>query len=493
MSISNVAGEVRARLCCTCWGRWKMRKDNYGRSGSRRAQVAVAVFALLWVGGLAARDAFAAGSELSTEPIPMQTEEDLPTRTPPLIEIGPDFLGTGNIPRGIELPTGAVWTPALWIFGDYRTAVNYFDNGEAPYAAEWVNRLDIFANLQLSGTERVLLGMQPLHDDNEFTGDIWKPDANDGFQDSGFNADITTLFFEGEFGEIFPNLDPDDTGSLDYGFAVGRQLIFFQEGMMFNDTIDSVGITRDTVFIPNASVDTRITGLFGWNNLNRNDNKEIDDVYVVGLFTETDFRPTTTNLDVAYVFANDDDGGDGLFIGASATQRLGHWNTSFRGNVSIAMDGDSDEVSTGGLLFAETSRTLAYGDNVVYGNAFWGIDEFSSAARDELTGGPLGRVGLLFASVMLGAYGPPLSNQAQNVVGGSVDHQWFFNNHRTQLVLEAGGRIGTKSEIDDAGAIGGRFQQAIGRRVIVQLDAFVAAQENRDEGYGVRTELIFRF
>jgi len=452
---------------------------------------------LCFIACLFVQDVRAAGGEtsaLSDEPVPLLDEEDLPPRTPPIIEIGPDFLGTGNIPRGIELPTGAVWTPALWIFGDYRTALNYFDNGEAPHSEEWVNRLDIFANLQLSGTERILFGMQPLHDRNEFTGYIREPDRNDGWEDGGFNADITTLFFEGEFGEIFPNLDPDDTGSLDYGFAIGRQPIFFQEGMMFNDTIDSLGIVRDTVLIPNYSVDTRITALFGWNDINRNDNNQNNSSYTIGLFTETDFRATTTNLDVAYVFAKDRHGGDGLFIGASATQRLGLWNTSFRGNVSIATEGGNrEQVDTGGLLFAETSRTLPYSDNVIYGNAFWGIDKFTSAARDELAGGPLGRVGLLFAAVGLGAYGPALSNQAQDVVGGSVGHQWFFNNHRTQLVLELGGRIGTDSRIDDAGAIGGRFQQALSRRVILRFDAFTSVQENRDEGYGARTELLVRF
>lgn len=436
--------------------------------------------------------ALAASSELSTEPIPMKTEEELPERTPPLIEIGPDFLGKGNLPEAIELPTGAVWTPALWVFGSYRTALNSFDNGADPEVLEWANRLDIFANLQLSGTERLLLGMQPLHDGAEFSGYRWEPDDDDGSV-NGFNADISTLFFEGDFGELFPNLDPEDTGAYDIGFAVGRQPIFFQEGMMFNDTIDAVGITRDTVMIPGVSVDTRITALFGWNDIHRDDNSEDRDAYVFGLFTETDFMPTTTNFDVAYVTSDETNGGDGLYFGASATQRIGHWNTSFRGNLSVALDDESSAVSTGGLLFAEVSRTLPYSDNVVYGNAFWAVDEYSSAARGELAGGPLGRVGLLFAAVGLGNYGAPLSNRADKVVGGAVGHQWFFNDHRTQLVLEVGGRKGTSSEIPDAAAIGGRFQQAIGDRFVLQFDAFASIQEDRDEGYGARTELLIRF
>jgi hypothetical protein len=440
----------------------------------------------------AARHSWAAGSALSEEPIPLKDPEELPSRTPPIIEIGPDCLGTGNMPRGIELPGGAVWTPSLWVFGDYRSGINYFDNGQDDEVLEWANRLDLFANLQLSGTERILLGMSPLRSNSSFSGYTFEPDDRDGF-DNSLNADITTLFFEGEFGELFPNLDPEDTGSFDYGFAVGRQLIFFQEGMMFNDTIDSIGITRDTVIIPNTSVDTRLTALFGWDQIHRDDNQEDNDSFVVGLFSETDFRKSTTNLDVAYVISDESGGDDGLYVGASATQRIGLWNTSFRANASIAMEDESDAVSTGGLLFGEISKTLPYSEDVIYGNAFWGIDEYSSAARDDTAGGPLGRVGILFAAVGLGNYGAALSNRADDVAGGALGYQVFFNHNRTQLVFEVGGRKGTTSRIDDAAAIGARFQQAIGDRFVFQVDGFAALQEDRDEGLGLRAELLVRF
>lgn len=468
------------------------RCGRYRGMGSAWAWVGVGCLLFGLTATVGAPGASAAGSALSTEPIPMKTEKELPARTPPLIEIGPKFLGKGNLPEGIELPTGAVWTPALWVYGNYRTALNTFDNGADPQVIEWANRLDLFANLQLSGTERVLLGIQPLHDGSKFSGYRWKPDEGKQWV-NGFNGEVSTLFFEGDFGEIFPNLDPKDTGAYDVGFAVGRQPIFFQEGMMFNDTIDSVAITRDTVMIPNLSVDTRITGLFGWNNINRNNNLEDDKAYVFGLFTETDFMPTTTNLDFAYVTSDSGNGGDGFYAGASATQRIGKWNTSFRANLSVALGKETDAVSTGGLLFAEISRTLPHSDNVVYGNAFWGIDRYSSAARDELAGGPLGRVGLLFAAVGLGNYGAPLSNRADRVVGGAIGHQWFFNNHRTQFVLEVGGRKGTSDDVPDAAAIGGRFQQAIGDRFVLQFDAFTSVQDNRDQGFGARTELQVRF
>jgi hypothetical protein len=105
--------------------------------------------------------AFAAGSgsALSTKPIPMKKAHELPTRTPPLIEIGPRFLDTGNIDPGFTLPTGAVWQPALWVFGGFRTALQYFDNGPGQENQEWASRLDLFANLQFTATERILLGI----------------------------------------------------------------------------------------------------------------------------------------------------------------------------------------------------------------------------------------------------------------------------------------------------------------------------------------------
>ncbi|RDD62232.1 hypothetical protein [Ferruginivarius sediminum] len=434
----------------------------------------------------------AAGSELSDEPIPMATEDDLPARTPPLIEIGPDFLGTGNLPKGIELPTGAVWNPALWVFGSYRTALNYFDDGRNPETTEWANRLDLFANLRLTGTERILFGMSPLRDESEFSGYTFDSEVEEGW-DNEFNADITTLFFEGEIVEIFPDLDPDDSGALDLGFSVGRQPLFFQEGMMVNDTQDALGITRDTIIIPGLSVDTRVTALWAWNDVNRDDNDEDKDAQLFGVFTEGDWLTSTVQFDAAYV----DSDNDGLYLGASSVQRmaiLGQTvNTAFRANTSFALDDETSEVSDGTLLFAELSTTPHGTNNVLYGNAFWGIDEYSSASRDETAGGPLGQTGILFAAVGLGEYGSALSNRADNVMGAAIGYQMFFNDERTQVIFEAGGRAGTEDEENDQAAIGARVQQAIGDRFIVRADAFVSAQDIGDTGSGFRTEFVTRF
>lgn len=434
----------------------------------------------------------AESSEFSDEPIPMKTEEELPERTPPIIEIGPDFLGTGNIPEGIELPTGAVWTPALWVFGSYRTALQYFDSGSGAEQQEWANRLDLFANLHLTPTERLLFGVSPLRDQGQFTGCARKPDDRDCEQHANF--DVTTLFFEGEFGEIFPDLDPSDSRSLDVGFSIGRQQLFFQEGMMVNDTVDGIGITRDNIILPDI-VDIRVTGFWGWDNIERDDNRTDEEAQLFGLFTEADFRRTTTNLDMIYVASDGDDGagGDSFHVGGSAIQRFGLYNTAFRINQSFGLDNDDNETDDGTLIFAETSTTPPYTHDVAYLNGFWGIDNYSSAARDPTAGGPLGRVGILFAAVGLGNYGAALGNRADDSVGAAVGYQKFFNNQRTQVVFELGGRKETAGADSGAVAIGTRIQQAIGSRLVLQVDGFAAANENSADGIGLRTELLVRF
>jgi predicted NBD/HSP70 family sugar kinase len=64
----------------------------------------------------------------------------------------------------------------------------------------------------------------------------------------------------------------------------------------------------------------------------------------------------------------------------------------------------------------------------------------------------------------------------------------FFDGARRQVVIEAGGRTHK-----DAIALGGRLQQAFGKHTIIQIDTFVAGQEERSVGAGARTEVMFKF
>ena len=166
-------------------------------------------------------------------------------------------------------------------------------------------------------------------------------------------------------------------------------------------------------------------------------------------------------------------------------------------NTSVPLDRETPQTSRGTLLFSEISWTPPTTHDILYLNAFWGIDQFSSAARGFATGGPLGRTGILFAAVGLGRFGAALGNQADDAVGGSVGYQWFLDDTRKQLVLELGGRTNTTQTTDranqGAGAVGLRYQQAFGRHFIGRFDTFTAIQEEREQSYGVRLEWLTKF
>lgn len=428
----------------------------------------------------------APSSRLSDEPItPIYDGYE---RNPPLLELGQPFLDTGNIDPGFELPTGAVWQPQFLVFGDYRTAIQDYDNA-GTHVTEWSNRLNLFGQLRLSGTERLLIGIRPLDREGLFTGQQFEP--NKEWNDE-FNANIRTLYFEGDFGEIFPNLDETDSQKLDWGFSVGRMPILTQEGLLIDDTLDGIGIVRNSITLSDIA-NLRITGFYSWNQIHRDNNINDESAKLYALFTEWDTFYSTVTADFIYVDSEKITAGDGYYAGISSVQRIGHWNTSFRAAYSHAADNENAFVSTGTLLFAETSYSPKGTYDNLYINGFLGIDQFSSAARDPSSGGPLGRTGILFSSVSLGAYGSALSNRPDDAYGASIGYQKFLSGHRKQLIVELGGREETKGKDTGAIAVGARYQQAFGKHTILVVDGFISEWESTEGGSGIRTELRWKF
>lgn len=430
-------------------------------------------------------------SRISDDSAPVIDVHNYPQRPKPLLEWGNKFLGTGNIGKGIELPTGAVWQPSLLVFGTWRNGLQSFKNSAGVTTDEFATRLDLFANLQLSGSERILLGLRPLDSNGRFTSYQFSPDREDKWQ-SEENLDIQTLFFEGDFGEIFPNLDTKDQKNYDIGFSLGRQPLSYQAGMLINDNIDAIGITRNTL-LPKGGSDLQITFLFGWNDVHRGNNIETDDTQLYGLFVSTDRPKTTLNFDLVYVNDNSGDS-DGVFWGVSDVRRIGHYNLSTRLLGSHAINDESATVGDGNLLFAELSWVPAWTHDNVYINAFWGIDNFTSAARDPATGGPLGRTGILFAAIGLGNYGAPLGNQAQDAYGAAIGYQQFISPIKNQFIYELGFRKNEQEFNDDLSvAAAVRYSHVLTQRTLIQFDVFGSLNETLSDGHGFRFEVRTEF
>ena len=471
------------------------------------------------------------GSRLSDEYLPLQLDS-FPKRPKPLLELGPRFLETGRIGPGFTVPGGAVWRPSFLVFGTLRSGVGRFDDGTGA-TAEWANRLDLFGNLALTGSERVVFGLRPL----DRTGANGRPrfsgyTAPDGFQHQAYldwDA-VTQLFFEGDLGELLPALDPDDRRGLDLGLSIGRQPISFQDGLLVDDFIDAAGFTRNSVR-PGGVSNLRFTGLYGWNQIHRPGEGrphagEIpgSGARLLGAFTEVDWRVLTGALDVIYLRGGRagspvEDVNDGLHAGASIAGRPGSGavyaalrflaSVPFGSEPSGAGRADPGTRSNrGALFFSEVSWTPHRSDNFFYASGFYAAGEYRPAALDPRIPGPLARVGILFASPDLGGAPGALSPRSENVAGGAIGHQMFFAGQRRQLLVEGGARYSTAGCGGDSTACephalagGLRYQVAVGRRGVLVFDVFAArdllrrALEGAGGGFrlGGRAEVQIRF
>lgn len=420
--------------------------------------------------------------------------KNLPRRPQLAIELGDAFLGTGKLDPGFEVPiTGAVWQPRLWTYVINRTALQTFKDGRSGNQTETeiANRTDLFFNLQLTGTEKILLGLRPTDNNrpNRFTRYTF-----DG-QEEGFNKEfglnVETFFFEGDFGSLFPNLDQAGIKPIDYGFTIGRQPIVFQEGILINDTIDAVGIIRNNIPFYGTS-NLRISGMWSWNRLDRNDQEVGNTAQLYGLFIAADTHVSTLNFDAIYV---DDDDQDGVYLGIAAIQRLaslGGISTAFRVNVSYAVDDEvpGNVIGNGVLLTSEISKTVPGSDDIVYFNTFLGLGNFTQAGREAIVGGPLANTGILFASPNLSTYGAEINPFTDNdVIGGAIGYQAFWDNKRRNLILEIAGRHDLSGDGFDSLGLGFQLQQAVGRYLQLQLESFYTFNEGRDDGYGARFEV----
>lgn len=441
-------------------------------------------------------------SRFSDQCIPLAV---IPERPRPIIEFGDAFLGTGTLSKGITLPTGAVWQPAFMAFGTVRSAVQGGRLRDGSDLVEAVIRLDLFGNLYLTQTERVVVGFRPLDQDGRFTGLTLKspnPGAVPESFSNEFNGTVQTLFFEGDLGEIFPKLDEDDSAGWDVYFSVGRQPLAFQDGMLLDEnSMDMLGLTRANMRMGGA-VNTRITAVLGWGEVNRfgdGTNLEDPDATLFGLFSEIDFRSTTLELDA--VFVRSATTGNGVYAALGDTRRLGRFNNTLRVMLSFPAGDETPFNRPGVLVHNQFSWTPHRNHNFWYASGFAGIGNFRSAARGPSAGGPLGRTGVLFAAPGIGRIGAPLGNGADDAVGAAIGHQMFFNHTRQQLIVEVGGRTRyrTPSEApgtlsgDDMAGIGFRFQAAAMQRLVIVLDAIAARDFGmNDTDVLARVELVIK-
>jgi hypothetical protein len=407
------------------------------------------------------------------------------TRTAPPLELGPKLLGLGKIEKGIRLPTGAIWQPSLYLLGNFRTSLNHINPDSQESLTEVAFRADVFLNLQLSATERVVVGFTPLQERGQFTRYEFEPDSD---WEENINTDINTLWFEGDFGELFPRLKNSQRKRLEFGFSFGRQPIEFQDSIMTNDIIDSFVLVKNNLHMTPHAPSTRMSLLYGWNNIHRSDGIEDKTAKFYGLFTQTDTWKRTFELDLAYLSSQIEQ--DSFYLGLSSTQRIGHWSNTIRVNSSFASGEETDNSKDGTLVTVQFNRNLPASHDVYYLNLFAGIDQYRQATRDPFRGGVLNTVGISYAAPGIGRVASALDNDADDSFGLATGVQWFFSNERANLIVELAHK---DNDFNDQSALSLRFQRALGQRWQLQIDSFVSDHSILGNNTGIRTEMRMNF
>ena len=432
-------------------------------------------------------EATSESSSRFTDKVPgLKEQDDLPKGPRPLVEFGQGYLLEGPYDYEFELPTGMVVSPGLVFFGDLSSGLEITDTGVGDADVAWVSTVNMFANLTLSGTERIMFGISPLTRESgaktqyQFT-------SPSGLEDQT-NLRLTTAFFEGEISEMFPGLDMDGRRPLDYEIAIGRQGVNIQDGVIINDTLESVALTRSTIPFAGSNF-ARISGLMAWNNIQRSSNKDDEDGELYGLFSSVEMHHAMMDLNLVYVDSSDAIG-DQFNIGFSRFRPYILFehdvDTTFHFAYSHTPDNETAHATKGGLVYSSFSWAPRGTVDIMYVNAFGAFDHYAAAARGA--GGALGITGLMFAGN--GLAGAPISNGSNDAYGGSMGYQMFFSGAlRRNLIFEVGGKIDNSSGGINRGGAAVRYSQAIGEQVFFEVGAFAVSQESTDDKYGLRTKM----
>ncbi len=463
------------------------------RVGRARRIVCVMSCALVMVSG-SVRSAEAedpisgTGPGLPEEPIPLA---ELPERPRPLIELGEQYLAPSSIAAGWTLPTGAVWQPSFLAWGIARSAIQA-ETGKGLDRLQWANRLELFGQLALTPTERFVVSLEPFQGGSEYTGYRFGVGGAEGEFVNGFDVTPDTLFFEGDFGELFPILDRRVVWPLDLGFMVGRVPVVFQDGFLIDDRMTAFGLVQNSILARGTS-NLRISLITAWDGVHRGDNSPGGDSWLTGLFAEFDRAATTWAVDA--VFVEGDEEANGVFGGLSGIRRVaGRWNLSSRllGSHRIG-NRVGDEVENGLLGVVGVSFAPRRTHDVAYLNAVVSLGHYTPAARAADRGGPLGRLGILFEAPGLGSIGSALASDADRVFAAALGIQLFFDHGRTQVVLEVAGRGRFESSRDRATGAGVRVERALGRRVVLRFDGYGGIRRGEGGFVGGRSEIVLKF
>ncbi len=399
--------------------------------------------------------------------------------------------------------------PGLSIFGDWRTAIAFNDNGNVEIG-QVATRLNLDVDFKLTATERLHAFFRPIDRAGQFTRyEFFGDDRDQG--DFILDVNIETMFFEGDLGNIIAGLN-DEESKFDLPFAGGLTPFLFQNGIWVEDAFIGGGFSLTAINSQKLDISNMDVSVFGgFDKVTSPAVTEADgalDDNDLNVFGITTFIETMEGYwEAGYGFidgedAQDDQGYHSLTLAFS--KRYGGWlSNSLRAIWTFGQDPDNNVQQTAdGLIFLiENSFITSLPSTLVpYLNLWVGLDRPQPLADDS---GLLKNTGINFETDALTGF-PKLDDTGHDTFGGALGVSYLFALDRQLVVEFAAVRIiGDENEagraaVDNQYAIGVRYQHPISAAWIVRADAMYGILEDPDgldidDLAGIRLEIRRKF
>jgi len=423
----------------------------------------------------------------------------------PLFELGRRQYTNGPFDEGINLVGRKnLLFPALSVYGDWRTAVAWNDNGVGELG-QVATRLNLDIDLKLTSTERLHALVRPLDQGGQFSRVEFSGD-NDQDAELVKDLNLDTFFFEGDLGSITSGIS-DEYATFDLPFAAGLMPLFFQNGVWLDDAFSGLAFSipaRNSPALDISNMD--VTFFAGFDKVTTPAILDSDGVQAdhnVNIYGATAFIETKQSYWEAG-FAridgrNDFDEFDFNNLTLAHSARFKDWfSNSTRVVWSFGQDRDNNaqETADGAIILFENSLiTKLPSTYIPYLNLFAGFDRPQSAARSD---GILKNTGINFETDGLTGF-PKLDDTGHDAWGGAIGFNYLFGLDR-QIVAEFasvqifGDENETgRSAVADQYALGLRYQQPISKAWIIRADAMRGWRDEQEDLFGVRFEVRRKF
>jgi hypothetical protein len=421
----------------------------------------------------------------------------------PLLELGRRLYTTDPLEPGINLwGERNLFFPHFMIYGDWRTAAAFNDNGENDQS-RIATRLNLDIDFKLTATERIHAFMRPLDKGGRFTSfEIGGTDDNN--IEEQLDGNLENIFFEGDLGAMMAGFT-NSSQSFELPFTLGLFPLFLQNGIWADDNILGGAFAipawhSDKFGISNADT----TFFFGLDRVSSNaivnDNNELAD-HSASIFGFNNFIEANEGYwEIGYAFVDskiDDLSYHNYTI--AFTRRYGGWLSNSLRIIGNTGQGSNSrgETADGVMFIIENSLITSLPSTLVpYFNFFLGLDRPQSLVRDAGAGGITKNIGINFEGDALTGF-PSLNSSGQSAYGGAIGIQYLFNLDR-QVVFEIAAQ--NPLEDDDKSNISGyeiaagiRAQMNLTNAWLVRTNLMYGIRENEEDIAGLTVELRFKF